>query len=66
MQYAVMIDLLEKAKEAGKKNYGYFTEVIAHAFESWIGMQNVADLTEEEEDTLRDAFEKGFKERIIS
>lgn len=55
-----MIDLIEKAKEAGREGTEHVNHVLAQAFESWIGNQDVPNLTEEEEDILRNAFEEGF------
>ena len=60
MQYAEMIELIEKAKEAGREGTEHVNHVLAQAFESWIGNQHVPDITEEEEDVLRVAFEEGF------
>jgi predicted DNA binding protein len=60
MQYAKMIDLIEKAKKAGYEETEHVNDVLAQAFESWIGNQHIPDLTEEEEDALRRAFEEGY------
>jgi predicted DNA binding protein len=60
MQYAKMIDLIEAAKKAGYEGTEHVNHVLAQAFESWIGEQNLPDITEEEEDVLRLAFEVGY------
>jgi hypothetical protein len=59
MQYAEVIDLIEKAKKAGREETEHVDYILAQAFESWIGNQNVPNITEEEEDVLRNAFEEG-------
>ena len=55
-----MVNLIEKAKEAGREETEQVNHVLAQAFESWIGDQDVPNITEEEEDVLRNAFEEGF------
>jgi len=60
MQYAKMIDLIEKAKQAGYNETEPVNYSLAQAFENWIGDQHLGDLTEEEEDVLRKAFEEGY------
>lgn len=53
-------EMIEKAKKAGREETEHVNHALAQAFEFWIGHQNVPDLTEEEEDVLRDAFEEGY------
>ena len=61
MQYSQMINLMEKAKQAGYSETEPVNYALAQAFESWIGDQrHLGDLTEEEEDVLREAFEEGY------
>ncbi len=60
MQYAKMIDLIEKAKLAGLRETEYVRDQMATAFESWINRQDLREMTEEEEEVLRRAFEEGF------
>jgi predicted DNA binding protein len=60
MQYAKMIDLIEKAKLAGLRETAYIRDQVADAFEHWINRQDLREMTEEEEEVLRSAFEEGF------
>ena len=60
MQYAKMIDLIETAERAGEIQTEYVNERLADAFEFWVSEQDLGEITEEEEDALRRAFEKGF------
>jgi predicted DNA binding protein len=55
-----MIDLIEDAELAGERETAFVNDQLAAAFESWIGGQDLKEITEEEEDALRLAFEKGF------
>jgi len=52
MQYAKMIDQIEKAKQAGRSETEPVDYSLAQAFECWIGHQQLEDMTEEEEDVL--------------
>ncbi len=60
MQYAQMVDLIEKAKLAGLRETEFVRDQIADAFESWINRQDLREITEEEEEVLHRAFEEGF------
>ena len=60
MQYATMVDLIDKAYLAGLRETEWVRDQLSNAFESWINRQELGEITEEEEDTLREAFEKGF------
>jgi len=60
MQYAKMIDLIEAAERAGEIQTEYVNERLADAFEFWLSEQELGEITEEEEEVLREAFEKGF------
>jgi hypothetical protein len=60
VQYAKMIDLLQEAEHAGEIQTEYVNERLADAFDIWLSEQNLGEITEEEEDALRQAFEKGF------
>jgi hypothetical protein len=60
MQYAKMIDLIEAAERAGEIQTEYVNERLADAFDIWLSEQALGEITEEEEDALREAFEKGF------
>ena len=60
MQYAKMVDLIEKAKLAGLRETAFVRDEIAAAFESWINRQDLRERTEEEEEVLHRAFEEGF------
>jgi hypothetical protein len=60
VQYAEMVDLIEKAKLAGIRETAWVRDQLTNAFESWINRQELGEITEEEEETLRSAFEEGF------
>ena len=60
MQYAAMVDLIEKARLAGVRETEWVRDQLTNAFESWINRQDLSEITEEEEETLRRAFETGF------
>jgi predicted DNA binding protein len=60
MQYATMVALIEHAKSAGLRETDYVRDQVTNAFESWINRQDLEELTEEEEEALRSAFETGF------
>ena len=60
MQYAKMIDLIEEAERAGEDQTEFVNERLADAFDIWLSEQDLGEITEEEEDDLRRAFEQGF------
>ena len=60
VQYATMVDLLLEAERAGEAQTAFVKEHLADAFDLWLREQYLRGLTEEEEDALRKAFEKGF------
>ena len=60
MQYATMVDLLQEAERAGEQQTAFVNERLADAFDMWLAEQDLGEITEEEEDALRRAFEKGF------
>ena len=60
MQYAAMVDLLQEAERAGEARTEFVNERLADAFDIWLSEQDLGEITEEEEDALRRAFEKGF------
>ena len=60
MQYAKMIDLLQDAEIAGEQQTEYVNERLADAFDIWLSDQDLGEITGEEEQALREAFEKGF------
>ena len=60
VRYATMVDLLRKAERAGEQETAFVNEQLASAFESWLAGQQLGEITEEEEDALRRAFEQGF------
>ena len=67
VQYATMVDLLQEAEIAGEARTEFVNERLSEAFDSWLaeqdlpaGRQGLGEITEEEEDALRRAFEKGF------
>jgi predicted DNA binding protein len=55
-----MVDLIEKAKLAGIRETEWVRDQLTHAFESWVNRQDLREITDEEEETLREAFETGF------
>jgi hypothetical protein len=60
VQYATMVDLLREAEIAGEARTEFVNERLADAFDIWLSEQDLGEITEEEEDALRRAFEKGF------
>ena len=60
MQYATMVDLLREAERAGEQETAFVNEHLADAFDIWLSGQDLGEITEEEEDDLRRAFEQGF------
>ena len=60
MQYAAMVDLIEEAERAGEARTAFVNERLSDAFDIWLSEQDLGEITEEEEDALRRAFEKGF------
>jgi hypothetical protein len=58
-QDATMVDLLREAERAGERATAFVHEQIAAAFESWINRQDLREITGEEMDDLREAFEQG-------
>ena len=60
VQYATMVDLLREAERAGEQQTAFVRERLADAFDIWLADQNLGEITEEEEDALRRAFEQGF------
>ena len=60
MQYAKMVDLLQEAELAGEQQTEYVNERLADAFDIWLSDQDLGEITDEEEDALHRAFEKGF------
>lgn len=60
MPYAKMVDLLQEAERAGEEQTEFVNERLADAFDIWLSEQGLGEITEEEEDALRRAFEKGF------
>jgi predicted DNA binding protein len=60
VQYATMIDLLEKAERAGEQQTEFVNDKLAEAYEVWLDEQIRDEITEEEEHALRMAFEKGY------
>jgi hypothetical protein len=62
MQYAKMLELIDAAERAGENQTEFVNEKLADAFEFWLEEQHFSygGTTEEEEEALREAFEKGF------
>ena len=60
VQYAKMIDLIEDAEIAGEAQTEFVNDKLAEAFETWLSDQDLGEITEEEQNALRRAFEKGF------
>jgi hypothetical protein len=60
VQYATMGDLLQEAERAGEQQTAFVNERLADAFDIWLSEQDLGEITEEEENALRRAFEKGF------
>ena len=55
-----MIDLIEEAERAGEARTAFVNERLSDAFAIWLAEQDLGEITEEEQDALRLAFEKGF------
>jgi hypothetical protein len=55
-----MVDLLQEAERAGETQTEFVNERLADAFDIWLSEQDLGEITEEETDALRRAFEKGF------
>jgi hypothetical protein len=60
MQYAVMVDLIEKAKLAGVRETTSVRDALASAFETWLNRQDLREITDEEVEALHMAFAEGF------
>ena len=60
MQYAKMMDLIEQAKKAGYKDTEQVNEILEEAFENWLDEQMLGEITDEEYDRLKLAFEEGY------
>jgi hypothetical protein len=60
VQYGTMVDLLREAERAGEARTEFVNERLADAFDIWLSGEDLGEVTEEEEDALRRAFEKGF------
>jgi hypothetical protein len=60
MQYAKIIALIKEAELAGEARTEFVNERLADAFDIWLAEQDLSEITEEEEQDLRRAFEKGF------
>ena len=60
MQYAKMIDLIEEAKQAGEKDTVQVSEALAEAFDIWLDEQELGEITNEEYDRLKLAFDEGY------
>ena len=60
MQYAKLVDLMKAAEIAGERETQFVNERLGEAFELWLDRQNLGEITEEEEHSLRVAFERGF------
>jgi hypothetical protein len=60
MQYAKLVDVIWRAKQAGEERTEHVNEVLAEAFDMWLDEQNLGELSDEEYDRLRLAFEEGY------
>ena len=60
MHYAKMIALIAAAKQAGEDRTEHVNETLAEAFDMWLDEQELGELSEEEYDRLKLAFEEGF------
>ncbi len=60
MQYAKIVDLIEKAKLAGVRETESVRDALASAFETWLNQQDLREITDEEVEALRAAFAEGF------
>jgi hypothetical protein len=63
MQYTKMMDLINQARSEGSKQTDSNPYLIHRNFEYWIGHLCLKNLTEKEEDTLRDAFEEAAESK---
>ena len=55
-----MVDLIEQARLAGVRETEGVRDSLDDAFASWINRQDLREITIEEEEPLRRAFEQGF------
>ena len=60
MQYAQMVDLIEKAKLAGVRETDSVRDALDSAFETWLNRQDLREITDEEIAVLHAAFAEGF------
>ena len=60
MQYAVMVDLIEKAKLAGMRETESLRDSVEGVFETWLNRQDLREITDEEVEVLQAAFAEGF------
>ena len=60
MQYAKMIDLIEEAKKAGFETTEHVNQALGDTFETWLDIKELGNLTDEEYDRLKLAFEEGY------
>ena len=60
MQYAQMVDLIEKAKLAGVRETESVRDSLASSFETWLNRQDLREITDEEVEALHAAFAEGF------
>jgi predicted DNA binding protein len=60
MQYAQMVDLIEKAKLAGAGETESVRDALASTFETWLNQQDLREITDEEVEALQTAFAEGF------
>jgi hypothetical protein len=60
VQYAAMVDLLEKAKLAGVRETASVRDCLDAACEDWLNRQDLREITDEEDEVLRKAFAEGF------
>ena len=60
-----MVGLLQEAERAGKEQHTVFVdECLADAFGIWLSGHVQGEITGEEEDAIRRAFEKGLGIRV--
>ena len=60
MQYAQMVDLIEKAKIAGIRETESLRDSLDGDFETWLNQQDLREITDEEVEALHTAFAEGF------
>lgn len=60
MQYAKMVDLIAQAKIAGGQRTEPVNQLLADCFDTWLEEQELGEITEEEYDRLKLAFEEGY------